>query len=385
VSLAVLVPNEGIARVIGKAGAGLKQIRESSGAKVRVQQDAGVDPNAPRRVDLAGPAFANVAQAVAGVLRQISPEPTDAAVLIPAKLAGTVIGKGGANLRTVQETFNVRLSVEREPMCNPESGEEERMLFVFGEPAAVGHALASALSGGLVSGRPAAQFAPMAADRNVPMMANRNIVGGSRLMAPAAGMAQAGMVSAGLAAAEVQPMPAGDPEAIQVHLSIADRAVGAVVGKAGGTIKELKAQTGCYQLAMSKRNPAIRSRYLICIGHLPQVQEAQHKVHSIAQAALAEQGELDPKSINVEAIFWVPTEASGGVIGKAGGNLGRIREEAGVKLTFGKEVVQGRRPCTLSGPFPNVLHGETLIFGTMAAQPSASDGSRKRPAPEGWA
>lgn len=367
--VAVLVPGDAIARVIGKAGAGLKQIREMTGVKISVQE-AGADRNAVRRVDLIGsPAGIGAA---AGLVLQTASErqpSVEATILIPNKATGMVIGKGGENLKLVRERLGVRLQVERDPVGNPLTGEQERMITAHGEPSAVGAGLglalgassATAVKSGLGGGGGCGALA---------------LTGG--IVGVAAGGTKIGSLP-GIAAqgvAEVHTMP-DDPEAIQVHLVIPGKLTGAVVGKAGTTIQQLAAQSGCSKLVVSTRTNSSERR-VICIGGLAQVHAAQQLVHNTALHACEPSG-VDASTLSqMSAIFWIPKECSGAVIGKAGATLGAIREQASVQIQFSKEEVKGMRPCTINGAIQNVMQAQALIYNLLV-QENQNQAHTKRP------
>jgi len=336
VTLALLIPGDSIARVIGKAGAGLKQIRESTGSKIVVQEASANPTSNTRRVDLIGPAANNIGAAAGRVLQQAAAgqglQTLEIQVLVPNKATGQVIGKGGERLKLVRESTGVRIQVEREAMANLHSGEEERMLTAFGEPLAIGTALSIALGGG----RPALAFP------------GATLFGGGRGF---------------MGASEVHNMP-DDPTAIQLHMMIPGKLTGAIVGKQGTTIQQLANQSGCLKLGVTKRTNSSQ-RHVICIGGIGEVQSAQQLIHSTAMAAAESAGVDSSVLLQVEATFWIPKQFSGAVIGKQGANLGSIREQAGVKVQFGKEEVKEMRPCTIVGPLQNVLDAEDLIYNLL--------------------
>lgn len=177
-----------------------------------------------------------------------------------------------------------------------------------------------------------------------------------------------------------------DPELVQIHVVIPGKLAGAIVGKQGATIKALSEQTGC-RMAVSSRTAGLggaavvasRDRRVMCVGHFPQCCIAQQVVYQAALQA-CEGSEVEPSALSaLTAIFWIPKELSGAVIGKAGATLGHIREEAQVKVQFAKEEVKMMRPCSITGPLANVLQAETLIFNLLSSE-RQQHGSAKRPA-----
>lgn len=351
-SVAILVPADFIARVIGKAGNGLKQIRECSGCRVLVQE-AGSDRSATRRVDLCGSPL-SIGMGVGSVLHVMSQGqgPIEAVLLIPNAATGAVIGKGGDNLRRLREATGVRIQVEREPVTNTTTGEQERMMNVSGDPASIGQGLGMALG---ASG-------PMSM-----MMASGGggLPGGGMTPTPGLGMQP-----------EVHAVNE-DPEVIQVHVVIPGKLTGAIVGKEGATIKQLASQAGC-KMSVTTRT-ASSDRRVICIGGYQQISIAQQLLDKQVQQASGEAG-IDPNSVStVTAIFWVPKEVSGAIIGKGGATLGHIREQCGVKVNFGKEEVKLQRPCSITGALNNVLQAEGMIFQLLVQERSTIK-PPKRPA-----
>mmetsp|Transcript_129940 Transcript_129940/g.363692 ORF Transcript_129940/g.363692 Transcript_129940/m.363692 type:complete len:608 (-) Transcript_129940:95-1918(-) len=341
VSLTVLIPGDSIARVIGKAGAGLKLIRESSGGVRIVVQEAGDDRSAPRRVELTGQPE-NIGAAAGLVLQQAAAGQgllsLEVAILIPNKFTGQIIGKGGERLKLVRESTGVRIQVDREPVETKDDSEPERMLTVTGAPSAIGNGLALALG---------ASRAAMTGDIATPTHS------------------------------EVHAMP-DDPEAIQVHFVVPGRLASAVVGRQGGNIRDFTEQSGCNRIALSSRTNSADRRF-ICIGNLDQVQQAEELIHRAAMGG-ADAAGMDRDALDqVTAIFWIPVELSGAVIGRSGATLGAIREQSGVKVQFGKEEVKSMRPCMIIGPLAAVLHAQTLIYGILVKEQQVK-GPIKRPA-----
>mmetsp|Transcript_132994 Transcript_132994/g.331823 ORF Transcript_132994/g.331823 Transcript_132994/m.331823 type:complete len:533 (-) Transcript_132994:34-1632(-) len=346
--VAILVPGDNIAKIIGKAGSGLKQIREASGCKINVQA-AGADRTATRRIDLIGQPV-NIGHASGCMLATaFQGQPSvEVIVLIPDKCIGSVIGRGGENLKRVRETAGIHIQVERDPVLNPMTGEQERMLTVTGEPTMCGNGLGIALGN--------------SGNACLPGL-------------PASGGLPAGTPACAQQPPEVHSM-GDDPDAVQIHLVIPGRLTGAIVGKQGSTIQQLAAQAGC-KLAVSTRTSSA-DRRVICVGAPTCVVAAQQLVHNAALQACDTAG-LDKELLNtVTAIFWIPKESSGAIIGKAGSTLGHIREQSMVKVQFGKEEARQMRPCTIMGSLQNVIHAEGLIINILI-EDRIKQGPAKRP------
>lgn len=352
--IAVMVPGDNIGRVIGKSGSGLKQIRESSGCKVNVEAN-GADPSAMRRVELQGQGpnigfgASLVVQSAYNDKQQGGAGNIEAVLYVPNGSIGSVIGKGGENLKRVRETMHVRVQVEREPVVNRATMENERMMTISGDCQAICSALAmmfTGVSGG--GGLPG------------PMGMMGMPQGGGLMMNP---MAMGNQV-------ELQMMPADDPDAVQIHFQVPLKTVGAIVGKQGAAISQLALQAGCKMTVTKRTLPSgavAQQRSVVCVGQLPQVCIAQQLAHTAAINACQEAGE-DATALNtVTATFWIPKEFGGAIIGKGGATLGQIREMAQVKVQFEKEENRGMRPCAITGPLQNVLQAENHIHGLIIA------------------
>lgn len=77
----------------------------------------------------------------------------------------------------------------------------------------------------------------------------------------------------------------------------------------------------------------------------------------------------------------VPVEKAGAVIGKEGSNLKQMREKFGLKVLLSKEVVEGFRPCTMSGANIDMLvEAEKQISEQISGTESPISGNGiKRP------
>lgn len=136
-STKILVPAEHVGRIIGKQGAGLRSIREGCGVQVEASQQSLPQFPQDRIFSFWGPTRSRHAAALM-VLRTAFGGVDDNVVLkllVPHQLAGTVIGKGGANLKFIREQCGVGPRVEREDLGG------ERLVHCTGPAAAVSDAL----------------------------------------------------------------------------------------------------------------------------------------------------------------------------------------------------------------------------------------------------
>lgn len=124
--LKMLFPNESAGRVIGKAGAVLKQIMDDSGARVRLSGTDEVVPETGERIITAvgsAEAVALVADFVMTILNEPFPgEEVDPAkakplkLLVPEATAGSVIGKAGAVIKELMDASGAMIRVSTETL-----------------------------------------------------------------------------------------------------------------------------------------------------------------------------------------------------------------------------------------------------------------------------
>jgi len=347
-TIGILIAADKVGRVVGKAGAGLKAIREGSGGcKCEVQSE--VLAGNFRRCNLGG-TLDQISKASGLMLQKAffqEPEPHQVSVLVADEWAGRVAGKGGENLRHLREHCKVKVTLEREHYGG------ERMVNMEGSVASLANAIRMFIQGG---GRSAA--AP-------PSM-----------LAISAG----GVVEENISG--VRPVNQ-DPKVMQVHMNIHYKACGGIMGKGGEQLKHFEKVTGA-KIAVSEHGGA--DRRVVIIGNAMQCAAAQKSVYSKI-CEMAPQVGIPVEDVTSHVM--VRSEACGAIIGKAGENLRRIRENSGVKLNMGECETKGQRPVTLKGPLQYVLMAQQTIYEILKDQPMSApyDQTRqtpmakKRPAP----
>ncbi|KAJ3064785.1 hypothetical protein HDU98_011836 [Podochytrium sp. JEL0797] len=265
--------------IIGKNGKNVADIRDSSGARVTVSENV---PGAGERVvtvigplDTVAKAFALCATKILeeqpSTIDDVKQRPLSLKVLIPHARMGSIIGKAGAKIKEIQEASGSKLTATEEIL--PHSTERVVIVagvidsihiatyhigavlqehtgtvlykpipgFITGQVAPRGGSSASSSANSSSAPRhsqPAAQqpYGQMPANPYYPM--------------PAAGAAYApyGMMpSAPNAAGGVGPMtpmmPTGAMSVQQIY--IPNEMVGAIIGKGGSKINEIRTRTGC--------------------------------------------------------------------------------------------------------------------------------------------
>jgi len=354
-ALGVSVPAEHAGRVIGKAGAGLKQIRTMSSCEVKLHQDP--DPSGARRCDISGPTIEHMASAVhalsLGLFMEGEPECT-MTLLLPASYVGGMIGKGGEGLKRIRESTGIKLQIER----TPPGAQGDRMGTMTGAQNQLGAAVRVAL--GNVGSQPAPQqmggmVATMAAPRGMQQMMQ------PYYSTPA-------MMSSRVPGAALSQVRPSRPGELQFHFVIPGTFIGAVIGKEGQQIKQVQADSGCKFVSATKRDET-RDRRVVIIGGFEEAAHAQRMVFGYYQKAAA--AAQNPEEVGeVTVILMVPQASAGAIIGKEGANLKRLREQSGIKIKLERDKVEDQRPCIMTGPLENIIQLEKELCEQVMEQMS---------------
>eukprot|EP00913_Durusdinium_trenchii_P033757 g31601.t1 len=142
--MGILIPSQDAGRLIGKAGAGLKQVREMSQCQVKLGSDPDSQQN--RRCDIGGPTVEHIASAVHAIGLRLFEGPSASVkmmVAFPNDYVGGIIGKGAANLKHIRESTGVGLTLEKGAM----SDQGDRVGQLVGVRDQLGAAIRIALNG----------------------------------------------------------------------------------------------------------------------------------------------------------------------------------------------------------------------------------------------
>lgn len=374
--MGILIPSNDAGRLIGKQGAGLRQVREMSQCNIKLGQDP--DSQGNRRCDISGPTVEHIASAVHAVATRIFEPGGETAqcklfVAFPNEYVGAVIGKGAENLRRIREMTGANLQLMKDVM----SDQGDRVGQLVGVQNQLGAAIRIALS------------AVGQAPGNMPGAAPRpNAFYGGGMgqqamqplqqmpMQPLQGMHQPMSMSP-----MGQPLPltgvkrgSGDIYEMQVHMVIAPKYIGAILGKEGAQIKQITADTGCANVSVTRKEPGnAGDRRVVVLGGFDECASAQRSVYQLYFSAAQTAGE-EVKDITI--ILMVPQHAAGAVIGKEGANLKQLREQLNLRVTLSREVVEGFRPCNLVGPLESILMAEKQIQDQVLQLPPPTSEDR---------
>lgn len=385
-TLGVLVPGAEAGRLIGKQGSGLKQIRDMSQCKVQLGQTP--DSQGNRRCDISGPTVEHMASAIHAIGTRLfdkaaQQERVQLSVAFPNGYVGRVIGKGGSTLKIISDQTGVEMQVLKDAV----SDQGDRVGHLTGIPNQLGAAIRIALNA--VNGStpaPAPQmnnyqecnsYRGQSGQGMQQGINNWRAQAGGNSTGPMGGPmgGPPGPMGAGLT--QVRPA-SGTPGEVQIHMVIPSKFVGCILGKEGSQIKQLLSDTGCTHLSVSKKEAyGDADRRVIMIGGLPECTKAQEAVWQIYSDNAQQAG----SEASLSCIMMVPVEKAGAVIGKEGSNLKQMREKFGLKVLLSKEVVEGFRPCTMSGANIDMLvEAEKQILEQISGTESPISGNGiKRP------
>lgn len=119
----MLVPHRHAGALIGKGGENMKRLEGESGARIKLSQSSEFYPGTGERVLSARGEPEQVCEAFSMVLRTLDasnrsssddggePASQPVRLVIPERATGSLIGKGGENIRRLQEESNSRISV----------------------------------------------------------------------------------------------------------------------------------------------------------------------------------------------------------------------------------------------------------------------------------
>eukprot|EP00931_Biecheleriopsis_adriatica_P043493 TRINITY_DN2486_c0_g2_i1.p1 TRINITY_DN2486_c0_g2~~TRINITY_DN2486_c0_g2_i1.p1 ORF type:complete len:616 (-),score=122.09 TRINITY_DN2486_c0_g2_i1:28-1818(-) len=394
-------------RLIGKAGSGLKSVREMSQCKVDLRKEA--DAQGARKCDLHGPSVEHIASAVHAIASRLFQDgqmDCTMTIAFPTSYAGAVIGKGGDNLKRIREATGVKLTLEKDAISDG-----DRIGTLSGDRNQLGAAARIALSplekgsrGGGASGavstrgrvgggyeERAYEGGYGAAYSGARQMQSRQAAAPTSARSPS--YSQSSTRSPSYSAAAVAPVPSsqftpsalitqvkrssGDANEVQLHMVVPGKFIGAILGKEGSEVKRIKDESGCSVVSATKRETG-SDRRVVFLGGLDQCIYAQQAVYR-QYCEAASEAQQDVTSVTV--MFMVPQAAAGAVIGKEAAHLKQIREQTGLRVDLARDQIEGYRACTLNGPFEDVLRAEGMIQDHVIREfEKLSDtGGQKRP------
>ncbi|WVQ97998.1 hypothetical protein IAU59_005118 [Kwoniella sp. CBS 9459] len=230
IAMRSLIVTQDASIIIGRGGAHVNEIREKSSARVTVSES--IPGNPERILNVSGPLDA-VAKAFGLIVRRINDEPFDVAsvpgsravtikFIIPNSRMGSVIGKGGSKIKEIQEASGARLNASEAML----PGSTERVLSVSGVADAV-HIAVYYIGTILLEYQERNPGAATGSYRQV----------GARGGPPSQGGSGGGSFNS--------PNAPPPPGMQTQQIFIPNALVGAIIGKGGSKINEIRAQSQC--------------------------------------------------------------------------------------------------------------------------------------------
>eukprot|EP00435_Cladocopium_sp_Y103_P058866 s642_g20.t2 len=256
-------------------------------------------------------------------------------MMVPSEKAGAVIGKEGSNLKQMREKFGLKVLLSKEQVegfrpCTMSGANLEMLL---------------------------------EAEKQIleQISAGTENSAGNGIKRPLEGLVPA-------TAAYTQSAYAADPEAKrhkampleqQIKLLVPAKCAGAIIGKQGSTLTQIRESTGArveVQTAAQTPPEFANARVVIIRGDFDVRQAALIKVLSAA---------FEETQANPELKMMVPKQVVGALIGKQGSNLKAIRENSGINVQVHKQELHGERLVEAQGPLDGILHAASLVMGSF--------------------
>ncbi|XP_057789465.1 protein BTR1 [Salvia miltiorrhiza] len=144
-----------------------------------------------------------------------------------------------------------------------------------------------------------------------------------------------------------------------IRFLLSNAEAGAIIGKGGSTINEIKSQSGA-RIQLSRNNeyfPGTSDRIIMVSGAVDDILKAADLILSrLMDEFYAEDGaEMDPES---KIRLVVPNSSCGGIIGKAGANIRSLIEESGADIKISPQDMY----------YPGLQDRLVTVAGTLAEQ-----------------
>eukprot|EP00435_Cladocopium_sp_Y103_P058132 s642_g20.t1 len=338
----MVIPSKFVGCILGKEGSQIKQLLSDTGCTHLAVSKKEPYGDADRRVIMVGgyPECAKAQEAVWQIYsenaQQAGAEASLACIMmVPSEKAGAVIGKEGSNLKQMREKFGLKVLLSKEQVegfrpCTMSGANLEMLL---------------------------------EAEKQIleQISAGTENSAGNGIKRPLEGLVPA-------TAAYTQSAYAADPEAKrhkampleqQIKLLVPAKCAGAIIGKQGSTLTQIRESTGArveVQTAAQTPPEFANARVVIIRGDFDVRQAALIKVLSAA---------FEETQANPELKMMVPKQVVGALIGKQGSNLKAIRENSGINVQVHKQELHGERLVEAQGPLDGILHAASLVMGSF--------------------
>lgn len=334
--LKVLIPNHAAGSIIGKGGANIAEVQQTTGARIKLSPNNDYYPGTQERVGLIMGEVETINKMLNFVIEKIRQEPPamrlnpamtydrerakQMKIVVPNSTAGLIIGKGGTTIKYIGDQTGARIQVSQK---NQESVPGERVIGVTGSLEQV--QAACAVIAAKVQEDPEHALNNNISYSGFSVGAHRHSNGSSSLNAFSGGLSSAGIsgLGAGSNAAATNNilahaallsgggLGANNPllnamgnlgplglssstsqitSTATLELTVPDELIGAVLGKQGKTINEFMQYSGA-KIQVSQKGeyvPGTNNRKVVITGDLNCAQTAHFLITQRLQQVEAE-------------------------------------------------------------------------------------------------
>ncbi|CAI5491801.1 unnamed protein product [Closterium sp. Naga37s-1] len=335
-TLRFLVSNSDAGSIIGKGGVVISEFQTQSGAKIVLSRAREYFPNTTDRIILLSGSVSAILTALHLILSKLADEPrrnepgaregdADLRIVVPNRVCGAIIGKGGATIRSFVEDSQATIKLSPQDAVGP--GFAERVITIGGsleqklravallltkmseDPTYVQYAdvplsYTGAPGRGGYNGGPGGYGGYGQGQGAYPGYPNPGGYGGA-LYGGVRGPPPYGMpgVPPNRGKQAAPPMLPGGVIPTTIIVAVPDDHVGAVVGKQGRSINEIQQNTGV-RMVISGRNDFVegtRDRKVTITGSSEGVVAAQHMIaQKVQQSIAASSGDHHPSHSGVD-------------------------------------------------------------------------------------
>lgn len=371
-----LITNPIAGVVIGKGGETVRSIREQCAVGLNIMKSEGF----PDRVMVVQGEVSNVAQAVCGIVENViatnakhpNHNSSDPRLLVHAAHCGAIIGKAGATIKETMANTGAKITISSQPL----PGSTEKVCEIAGTPTEIQAALEAILSQlkehplrpgtsvvNYMSGPAHAPAFPQAGSAFHLSGYDPSGAGMQAFADPYAGMGMGAAVPG-----NIPQSSGGDSSPGASEIEIPAVSVGAVIGKAGATIKFIQQNSAC-TVVISDRKDAVEgaSRKIAIKGPCNRIPIA---IFLIRQALEQQQGEALDSPQQVQELV-IESAQAGVLIGKRGQTVQELKKYSGcgmVNIAKPSEEDPTHRTVTLKGSAFHLQCALAIIQCTLGSQ-----------------
>lgn len=318
----MLVPNYAAGSIIGKGGANIAQVQQTTGARIKLSPNNHYYPGTQERIGLIIGEVANLITMLEFVIDKIRQEPqqakmnaniqfdTDRAqrmkIVVPNSTAGMIIGKGGAVIKSYSEQTGARIQISQK---DAESVAGERIVCVSGTEDQVKaacaiiatkvqedpeHALNNNImytglsaarshsnghfASGLQLGASMTGYNALGMGSPAGTQTNQGATAANQYLAQAALMGGTNQLNSalGMSPASTAPTSTSIQSSATLEITVPDELIGAILGRGGKTINELMQYSGA-RIQVSQKGefvPGTNNRKVVITGDVQSAQLA---------------------------------------------------------------------------------------------------------------